>query len=336
MRIKTALAAFLLLTGITATLAQTPNSVRYSNTTPPAPNGQMNVQWQNDTSTPTVNLSAYVLYPTVQVACPTSGDLGAPLNTAIAALPSGTGGTADARACTAATSITTAVSFTNPHTSVLLPCATLTTSLTITIAATAHNSQILGCAYSAGSPVSGSSAGTLINYTGSGTAIQVGDPTHANYTNGLDLRSFGISLVGAANGATALQIYAVERYRLDSLYISGNNTATQTGIYIDGTGWYASGLAENNTMQDIGIGYSLTGHLIGGTRVDYVNFSTFISNQIWCADNNGAQINGTIGILDNQSYGDIWIGGGVFRCSTPNSVTTSAVPAMSLGFNIYP
>ena len=30
-------------------------------------------------------------------------------------------------------------------------------------------------------------------------------------------------------------------------------------------------------------GYALTGHLLGGTRNDYVNFSTFISNQIWCA-----------------------------------------------------
>lgn len=333
---KLTIAALVVLATVANTAAQTANSVRYSNTTPAAPTGAKNVQWQNDTSTPTVNLSAYVLYPTVQVACPSSGDLGAPLNTAIAALPSGTGGTADARACIAATSITTAVSITNPHTAVLLPCATLTTSLTITIAATAHNSQILGCAYSAGSPVSGSSAGTLINYTGSGTAMQAGDSTHANYTNGLDLRSFGISLVNAANGATALTIYAVERYRLDSLYISGNNTATQTGITIDGTGWYASGLAENITMQDIGTGYSLTGHLQGGTRNDYVNFSTFISNQIWCADNSGAHINGTTGIVDNQSYGNIWIGGGLFRCSTPNNTTASATPATGLGFNIYP
>ena len=336
MRNKTAITAFLLFAALAACPAQTANSVRYSNTTPAAPTGQKNVQWQNDTSTPIVNLSAYVLYPNLQVACPSSGDLGAPINACLAALPNGTGGTCDARACTAATSLTTAVSITNPHTARWLPCATLTTAQTITIAATAHNSQILGCAYSAGSPVSGSSAGTLIGYTGSGTAMQAGDPTHANYTNGLDLRSFGISLVSAANGATALSIYAVEHYRLDSLYISGNNTATQTGIYIDGTGWYASGLAENITMQDIGTGYSLTGHLSGGTRNDYVDFSTFISNQIWCADNSGAHIAGTTGVIDNQSYGNIWIGGGLFRCSTPNSTTASATPATGLGFNIYP
>ena len=314
---------------------QTSTSVRFSNTTPAAPAGTANVNFQHDNSTPISNISAYVLYPTVQVACPSSGDLGAPLNTAIAALPSGTGGTADARACIAATSITTAVSITNPHTAVLLPCATLTTSLTITIAATAHNSQILGCAYSAGSPVSGSSAGTLINYTGSSTALQVGDATHANYTNGLDLRSFGISLVNAANGATALTIYAVERYRLDSLYISGNNTATQTGITIDGTGWYSSGLTENVTMQDIGTGYVLTGHLAGGTRNDYVNFSTFIQNQIWCADNNGVKISGTTGVSDTTSYGSTWIGGGTFYCSTPYNNITSPTGLLTFGFNVY-
>ena len=89
-------------------------------------------------------------------------------------------------------------------------------------------------------------------------------------------------------------------------------------------------------MQDIGTGYTLTGHLLGGTRNDYVNFSTFISNQIWCADNSGAQISGTTGIVDNQSYGNIWIGGGLFRCSTPNNTTASATPATGLGFYVYP
>ena len=326
----------LILTATTFAAAQTPNSIRYSNTTPAAPTGAANVQWQNDNSSPTTNISAYALYPTLQVACPASGDLGAPINAALAALPAATGGTVDARRCSAATTITTPITFTLPHTALLLPCATLTTAQTITIAATAHNSLLAGCAYSAGSPVSGSSAGTLISYTGSAAALVAGDPTHTNYTNGLVLENFGVSLISASAGATAIQLYAVERYKLDSLYISGNNTATQTGIFIDGTGWYSSGLAEAVTMQDIGTGYTLTGHLLGGTRNDYVNFSTFISNQIWCADNSGAQIAGTTGIVDNQSYGNIWIGGGLFRCSTPNNSTPSATPAIGLGFNVYP
>ncbi len=326
----------LILTATTFAAAQTPNSIRYSNTTPAAPTGAANVQWQNDNSSPTTNISAYALYPTLQVTCPASGDLGAPINAALAALPAATGGTVDARSCSAATTITTPITFTLPHTALLLPCATLTTAQTITVAATAHNSLIAGCAYSAGSPVSGSSAGSLISYTGSTAALVVGDPTHTNYTNGLILQNFGVSLISASAGATAIQLYAVERYKLDSLYISGNNTATQTGIYIDGTGWYSSGLAEAVTMQDIGTGYTLTGHLLGGTRNDYVNFSTFISNQIWCADNSGTPIAGTTGIVDNQSYGNIWIGGGLFRCSTPNNTTASATPATGLGFYVYP
>ena len=168
----------LILTATTFAAAQTPNSIRYSNTTPAAPTGAANVQWQNDNSSPTTNISAYALYPTLQVACPASGDLGAPINAALAALPAATGGTVDARRCSAATTITTPITFTLPHTALLLPCATLTTAQTITIAATAHNSLIAGCAYSAGSPVSGSSAGTLISYTGSTAALVAGDPTH--------------------------------------------------------------------------------------------------------------------------------------------------------------
>ena len=336
MKHTTAATLALILTATTFAAAQTPNSIRYSNTTPAAPTGAANVQWQNDNSSPTTNISAYALYPTLQVACPASGDLGAPINAALAALPAATGGTVDARRCSAATTITTPITFTLPHTALLLPCATLTTAQTITVAATAHNSLIAGCAYSAGSPVSGSSAGSLISYTGSTAALVAGDPAHVNYTNGLILQNFGVSLISASAGATAIQLYAVERYKLDSLYISGNNTATQTGIYIDGTGWYSSGLAEAVTMQDIGTGYVLTGHLLGGTRNDYVNFSTFISNQIWCADDNGTPIAGTTGVVNNNSYGNIWIGGGLFRCSTPNNSTPSATPAIGLGFNVYP
>ena len=336
MKRATSAALALILTATTFAAAQTPNSIRYSNTTPAAPTGAANVQWQNDNSSPTTNISAYALYPTLQVACPTSGDLGAPINAALAALPAATGGTVDARRCSAATTITSPITFTLPHTALLLPCSTLTTAQTISITASAHNSLIAGCAYSAGSPVSGSSAGSLISYTGSTAALIAGDPTHTNYTNGLLLQSFGVDLTNAGSAATAIQLYAVERYKLDSLYISGNNTATQTGIYIDGTGWYSSGLAEAVTMQDIGTGYTLTGHLLGGTRNDYVNFSTFISNQIWCADNSGTPIAGTTGIVDNQSYGNIWIGGGLFRCSTPNNSIPSATPAIGLGFYIYP
>lgn len=316
-------------------IGQTSTSVRFSNTTPAAPAGTANVKFQHDNSTPISNISAYAIYPTLQVACPTSGDLASPINACLAALPIATGGTCDARACTAATTLTSTINITLPNTALFMPCATLTTANTITVAATAANAELQGCAYSAGSPNFSANAGTLINYTGSSTALQVGDATHANYTNGFELRSIGISLINATGTPTALTMYAVERYRLDSLYISGNGTASQTGVYIDGTGWYSSGLAENITMQDIGTGYALTGHLAGGTRTDYVNFSTFIQNQIWCADNNGVKISGTTGVSDTTSYGSTWIGGGTFRCTTAYNNTTSPTGLLTFGFNVY-
>ena len=99
---------------------QTSTSVRFSNTTPAAPAGTANVNFQHDNSTPISNISAYVVYPTLQVACPTSGDLASPINACLAALPVATGGTCDARACIAATTITT-ISITHPNTAIFAP-----------------------------------------------------------------------------------------------------------------------------------------------------------------------------------------------------------------------
>ena len=121
---------------------QTSTSVRFSNTTPAAPAGTANVNFQHDNSTPISNISAYVVYPTLQVACPTSGDLASPINACLAALPVATGGTCDARACIAATTLTsTTQHHVTPHTAIFMPCATLTTANTITVAATAPNSE---------------------------------------------------------------------------------------------------------------------------------------------------------------------------------------------------
>jgi hypothetical protein len=336
MKLRYSATTLLLAAVVQLASAQAANGVRFSDTTPAPPVGTSNVNFQHDSSQPVSNISAYVTFPTVQVACPASGDLGAPINACLASLPTSTGGTCDARACTAATQLSTAVPIIHANEALYLPCATLTQTATITIAATASNASIEGCAYSAGSPGAGANAGTLLNYTGSAASIQAGDPTHANYTNGLNLRNFGISLINATGTPTAIKLYAVERYNLDSLYISGNNTADPTGIYIDGTGWYSSGLALNITMQDIGTGYVLTGHLAIGARTDYVNFSTFIQNQIWCADNSGAHISGTVGVSDNASYGATWIGGGTFRCSTPYNQVAAANGLNTYGFNIYP
>ena len=62
-----------------ATNPQTASNIRFSNTTPSPPAGATNVLWQHDSAQPISNISAYVLYPNLQVACPSSGDLGAPV-----------------------------------------------------------------------------------------------------------------------------------------------------------------------------------------------------------------------------------------------------------------
>ena len=137
----------LFLTAWLGAAAQSPGTgINLNHATPAAPTGTRNVTFQNDSSTPTRNISAYVTYPTVQVACPGGSDLAAAVNSCLASLPSPTGGICDARACSNNYTWNTATTISGPNEAILLPCGTLTATVTVTVSATVRNSTIHGCA----------------------------------------------------------------------------------------------------------------------------------------------------------------------------------------------
>jgi hypothetical protein len=218
---------------------------------------------------------------------------------------------------------------------ILLPCATITTAQTFTIASTAQNTYIEGCGYNGAQPATPGLGGTVFNYTGSASAFQVGDPTHANHTSGFKMTGLSIYMANASPTAVGLSVNQTWQMHLEDLFIMGNNTASQTGMYLDGTGQYTNGYFANMIFRDIGTGIYLTGNLTGLALSDYVDFSTFIDTQIWCADNGGVLIPGTIGVNDVGSVGNTWIGGGAIRCSTPWVAGAGERQLTSNGFNTY-
>src|SRR5271157_2875536 len=157
----------LFLTAWLGAAAQGPGTgVNFSHATPAAPTGTRNVTFQNDSSRPTVNVSAFVTFPTVQVACPIGSDLAAAVNSCLASLPTPTGGICDARACSSNFTWNTPTTFANPNQALLLPCGTLTATATVTVSPTVRNSTIHGCAYQGGSAGSGTAGGSVWNYQG--------------------------------------------------------------------------------------------------------------------------------------------------------------------------
>ena len=85
------LASLILMTALTGNAQSPGTGVNFNHSTPAAPSGARNVTFQSDSTRPTVNMSAYVTYPTVQVACPGGSDLAAAVNSCLASLPSPTG-----------------------------------------------------------------------------------------------------------------------------------------------------------------------------------------------------------------------------------------------------
>jgi hypothetical protein len=101
-------------------------------------------------------------------------DFGAKLGACVNAVSSTYGGTCDARNFTGAQTISSNVTIAASNTTVLLPCATITTANQLIVAAGVRNVSLKGCALRGGSQASGSMGGTAIAYTGSGAAVQVG------------------------------------------------------------------------------------------------------------------------------------------------------------------
>jgi hypothetical protein len=299
--------------------------VNYNDTTPAAPTGAANIHWQHDSSRPTINTSAYASYPTVQVACPSSGDLKTPVQNAIAILPAALGGIVDARACQQATSWTGTTTITQPNLRLLLPCATLTATNPVTVAAGVRNVTVEGCSFQGASATSGLTGGTIWNFQGTGNAWQIGDPTYAQDTQGFQMLNLDIQTAYASSGAQAIHFYRTKEIRLDNLYLNGDQGTDMTGLTLDGTGDYSGGTFTDIVISGFNTALYLTGHLSGSVTDDYANASTFLKLHIDCPETAGSPTTGTTGIYIAGGDGNSFVGGDVEGCATvmhfgPNAV----------------
>ena len=301
------------------------NRVNYSNSTPVPPAGSRNVSWQNDGGSPTVNASAYVTYPTLQVACPLYGDLSNNIASLLTTNAVANGGIIDARACTAATAWTTAITITTPNIRVLLPCATLTQTQTITVAAGVRNTRFDGCDYQGSSAASGTNGGTVLAYTGSAAAFQIGDPTYQTDTPGFTAENFVVNVSDSVAGAAAFTFYRTQEIRLDNLYLQGPGTVTGAALLLDGTGNYTGGFFENLRISQWGTAVQMQGDDTNAQIDDYANASTFVKMHIDCPEASGAPMTGTYGFNIEGGDGNTITGGDVEGCATMTHLGPHAI-----------
>ena len=281
---------------------QTPGTgINLNHLTPAPPTGARNVTFQNDSTRPIVNTSAYVTYPTVQVPCGTStGDLSAPVATAMAILNPSVGGILDARACLT-TTWTTAVYFGESNIKLLLPCLTITATQQMWFTVGVQNDVVEGCANEGGSVASSTAGGTVWVYNGYQAAFLIGSPsTHSN-TVGISIKNMLINVAGGSGAVMGVQAYTAQELNLQNLYILGPNDGGSIGIQLDGTGNYTGGRFDNIHIDGFNSAIDLTGHDSGSVVDDYANASLFTKMHIDCA---GAYTTG-----GEQTYG-IEIDGG--------------------------
>ena len=299
--------------------AQLATGVDYNATTPAAPAGARNVIWQNDSNRPTVHASAYVTYPTLQIACPTGSDLSTAVNAMLAYVPTGQGGILDARACNANYTWNTAPPITPATTALVLPCGTFTATQPIAVAYGVRNVAIHGCAYQGGSNASGTAGGTIWNWQGNGAGIIVGDPSNAYDTGGFVMTDMAITTPSAGASAHAIDFHRVTEIDVERVYLIGNATTGQTGLTLDGTGNYSGGQFVGVHIASFGTAVTMT-----GTSAGAANASTFVRLHIDCPTSSGSPIAGTVGI--NLAYGDgnTFVGGDVESCDTMLSLGAGA------------
>ena len=259
--------------------AQLATGVNYNANTPAAPTGTRNVHWQNDAGRPTVNASAYVTFPTLQVACPSGSDLSGAVNATLAAVSSTLGGIVDARACVNNFTWNNATTITAANTAILLPCGTLTVTQPLTVSPGVRNTVIRGCAYQGGSAASGTSGGTVWNWQGTGAAFIVGDPADASDTPGFVLTDLAVTTPSAGASAHALDLHRVQEADVERVYFNGDNSTGQTAVTLDGTGDYTGGTFIGLQIVSYGQGLALVGNGTGGA-----NASTFVRVHIDCLE----------------------------------------------------
>ena len=246
----------------------------------------------------------------------TGADLGAKLTACIAGLSATYGGVCDARNFSGTISVASTVTISKANTTVYLPCGTISTAGQIVVPAGVRNVTLHGCGLRGASAASGSQGGTVLLYTGSAAAVQVGDPTYAADTSGFHLDDAVINTTGASSAAAQAFVgYRTQELDLESLYLLGN--ANQTGITLDGTGNYTGGTFYDLQIDGFQIAVDAIGHQVSNpATTDWMNASTFIRLHIDCPESGGSPIAGTYGIDLQQGDGNTIDGGDVEGCAT--------------------
>jgi hypothetical protein len=243
-------------------------------------------------------------------------DFGAKLAACLSGLSATYGGTCDARNFTGSLSMGSNLTIATSNTTILLPCATITTANRVIVSAGTRNVALRGCALRGGSAASGSQGGTVFAYTGTAAAIQVGDPTYTADTPGFHLDNVVINTTGSSSAAAEGFIaYRTQELDLESLYFLGN--ANQTGMTLDGTGNYTGGTFLDNQLDGFATAVNAIGHQVSNpATTDWVNASSFVRLHIDCPTSGGSPISGTYGINLQQGDGNTFTGGDVENCAT--------------------
>lgn len=251
-------------------------------------------------------------------------DFGAKLQACVNAVSSSSGGTCDARNFTGAQTMAASVTISAANTTVLLPCATMTTAQQIIIPAGVRNVTLRGCSLRGTSAAGGTTGGTVFAYTGSGAFVQVGDATYAANTMGFHLDNVTINTTGATSStAQGLVAYRTQEMNLESLYLLGN--ATQTGMTLDGTGNYTGGTFADVNLNGFQTAVNAIGHQVtNAATTDWLNASTFVRLHVVCPTSNGSPIAGTYGINLQAGDGNTFTGGDVEGCATALHLGASA------------
>ncbi len=246
----------------------------------------------------------------------TGTDFGAKVSACIAGLSTTYGGVCDARNMSGTQTMGTNLTIATANTTILMPCGTITTANQIIVAAGTRNVSLHGCTLRGASTASGSQGGTVIAYTGSGAAIQVGDPTYAVDTMGFEMDDFAINITGASSAlAEGFVAYRTQELDLESLYFLGNSN--QTAMTLDGSANYTGGSFIDNAFNGFQIAVNAIGHQISNpATTDWLNASSFLRLHIDCPTSGGSPISGTYGINLQQGDGNTFTGGDVEGCAT--------------------
>jgi hypothetical protein len=210
------------------------------------------------------------------------------------------------------------------NTTVYLPCGTISTTNSIVVPVGIRNVTLHGCGLRGASTASGSQGGTVLQYSGTGAAIQVGDGTYAADTMGFHLDNVVINTAGTTSAtATGIVAYRTQEMDLESLYLLGN--ANQTGITLDGTGNYTGGSFYDVAVSGFQTAINGIGHQVTNpATTDWLNASTFIRLHIDCPTSGGSPIAGTYGVNLQAGDGNTFTGGDVEGCATALHLGPSA------------